>query len=199
MESDLPKGYRGAAERSSNVGVPAFSEFPSGARRFLAFAEFPGFPSPRTPDRESGCPGVSSVQIYPCPPESQFHSLRPAWKTENFDIPLHNETQRACIGACLASAAKLFLPITYFIRSGGSDKEIERLVYILALMLIDGCSTAAALASLALPWLVNKRYRFLIVETPCVNLPGRVHVEHVNRSGYSTSPPTCNPQFPTQN
>ena len=24
MESDLPKGYRGAAERSSNVGVPAF-------------------------------------------------------------------------------------------------------------------------------------------------------------------------------
>ena len=22
MESDLPKGYRGAAERSSNVGVP---------------------------------------------------------------------------------------------------------------------------------------------------------------------------------
>ena len=25
MESDLPKGYRGAAERSSNVGVPALS------------------------------------------------------------------------------------------------------------------------------------------------------------------------------
>ena len=24
VESDLPKGYRGAAERSSNVGVPAF-------------------------------------------------------------------------------------------------------------------------------------------------------------------------------
>jgi hypothetical protein len=38
VESDLPKGYRGAAERSSNVGVPAF-------------------PLERT-DAESGCPGV---------------------------------------------------------------------------------------------------------------------------------------------
>jgi hypothetical protein len=47
VESDLPKGYRGAAERSSNVGVPAF-------------------PLERI-DAESGCPGGSVRNYVYCP------------------------------------------------------------------------------------------------------------------------------------